>query len=295
MIYINIHFIKIFYFLGRIFRNEGLSTRHNPEFTSIELYESYADYNTMMLRTEDIISNSIQKLCAIYPKDPLLGNLKDDVYHIKYQDYDIDMTPPYKRISMHDCVFEYTGINFDDYYVEDQTNESAIQQSIENVLNEIKKKSNLLSSSSLSHILTLKSLDEIMVYLFEEVCESKLIQPTFVTHHPIITSPLAKLHREEDLRKRQLVERFELYIMGREIANAYSELTDPIDQRNRFEKQLINKDDNKEIDEEFLNAIETGMPPTGGLGIGIDRLVMLLTNSSTIKDVIAFPLLRKES
>ena len=304
--------------LGRIFRNEGLSTRHNPEFTSVELYESYADYNTMMTRTEEIISNAIQKISTLSSSSSSQSSkLTKSLYHLTYQEHQIDMTPPYQRLSIHDCVLKYTGICFNNYYVEEEErkgeeNESISittrnQQSITDVLNEIKNKPHLLNSSSFSQIETLKSLDEIMVYLFEEVCESKLIQPTFITHHPISTSPLAKLHREDELKKRKLVERFELYVMGREIANAYSELTDPIDQRNRFEQQIKNKmnnvgnkksekdsEENNEIDEEFLNALETGMPPTGGLGIGIDRLVMLLTNSSTIKDVIAFPLHRKE-
>lgn len=247
----------------------------------------------MMVRTEDMISNAIQRLADTYPPNSLTSN--PNIYQLTYQQHQIDMTPPYKRQSIHDCVLEHTGICFDNYYVEDESNEIAIKQSLENALNEIQNKS-ILNSTLFSHASTIKSLDELMVYIFEETCESKLIQPTFITHHPLITSPLAKLHRESDLRKRKLVERFELYIMGREIANAYSELTDPVDQRQRFEQQI--RDSNgkeKEIDEEFLSALETGMPPTGGLGIGIDRLVMLLTNSATIKDVIAFPLLRKES
>jgi lysyl-tRNA synthetase, class II len=172
------------------------------------------------------------------------------------------------------------------------------------------------SSPFLTHFKTLQRVDEILLFLFEEFCEEKLIQPTFITQFPLSNSPLAKLHREEDLRSQELVERFEFYVMGRELANAYSELTDPTEQLHRFQQQLEQRDGadesdgdvvnskekekegekgvSKEIDHEFVHALETGMPPTGGLGIGIDRLVMLLTNSSTIRDVIAFPLLRKE-
>lgn len=252
--------------IGRIFRNEGLSTRHNPEFTSIELYQAYADYDTMMELTEEIVSG--------IAKD-LHGTLI-----LPYGEHTLDLTPPWRRVPMHQLVLETCGVDFLPLI---ETNDLAGAKAAARGVG--------VPEAELGK----DTPGEILNVVFEEKCEANLIQPTFVTDHPIEVSPLAKPHRS----KKGMVERFEMFMVGREHANAFSELTDPIDQRRRFEVQADKKargdDEACEVDEEFLQALETGMPPTAGLGIGIDRLVMALTNSPAIRDVIAFPLLRKDS
>jgi lysyl-tRNA synthetase class 2 len=255
------------YEIGRIFRNEGLSTRHNPEFTSIELYQAYADYDDMMKLTEKLISTIAMELH---------GSMI-----VPYQGNNIDLTPPWRRASMIDLVKENSGIDFSKL-MESKDLEGA-------------KQAALKAGVPAKEINIKNTVGDVLNVAFEELCESKLIQPTFVCEHPIEISPLAKPHRS----KPGLTERFELFIVGREHANSFSELTDPIDQRQRFEKQAAKKAAGDEeacgVDEDFLSALETGMPPTAGLGIGIDRVVMLLTDSPAIRDVIAFPLLRKET
>lgn len=254
-------FEKVFE-LGRIFRNEGVSTRHNPEFTSIEIYQAYADYQDMMVLTENIITKAAQDV---------LGTLK-----LSYQNQEIDLTPPWRRVTMHELVTEKTGLDLTQFSNFEEAASAAKNASI-NVPDDCKTIGKLLSEA------------------FEQKVEESLIQPTFVIDFPVEISPLAKPHRE----KAGLVERFELYVVGRELANSFSELTDPIDQRERLELQAAKKAagdlEAQSVDEDFLIALEYGMPPTGGLGIGIDRLIMLLTDSASIRDVIAFPLLKNQS
>ena len=251
-------FEKVFE-LGRIFRNEGISTRHNPEFTTIEVYQAYADYNDMMALTEGVITTVAQEV---------LGTLK-----ITYQETPIDLTPPWRRVTMHDLVKEYTGLDFSSF----QNLEEAIAAS---------------KNAGLSGIEDCPSLGKLLNEAFEQKVEENLIQPTFVIDYPVEISPLAKAHRS----KPGLVERFELFIVGRETANSFSELTDPIEQRDRLEQQAARKAagdlEAQGVDEDFITALEYGMPPTGGLGIGIDRLVMVLTDCASIRDAIAFPLLK---
>jgi len=252
------------YEIGRIFRNEGLSTRHNPEFTSIELYQSYADYSQMMDLTEELVTTIAQNL--------------HNSLHITYQNETIDFTPPWRRVSMHQLVLEKAGVDF----------LPAVQAADVQAARELAQQAGIPASLVASK----PTAGECLNVVFEELCEKDLIQPTFVTDHPIDISPLAKPHRSQA----GLTERFELFIVGREHANAFSELTDPIDQRRRFEQQALKKAGGDveacDVDEDFLLALESGMPPTAGLGIGIDRLVMVLTDSPAIRDVIAFPLLR---
>ena len=254
-------FEKVFE-MGRIFRNEGVSTKHNPEFTSIELYQAYADYNDMMELTEAIITTAAEEV---------LGTL-----NITYQGEQIDLSTPWRRVTMNDIVKEKSGLDFEAFL------------DFETAKTEVKK-------AGLEVPETCQSLGKLLNEVFEQTVEESLIQPTFILDFPVEISPLAKPHRD----KQGLVERFELYIVGRELANSFSELTDPIDQRERLEKQAEQKAagdlEAHSVDEDFLTALEYGMPPTGGLGIGIDRLIMLLTDSASIRDVIAFPLLKNQS
>lgn len=268
-------FTKV-YEIGRIFRNEGISTRHNPEFTSIELYEAYSDYYDMMNITEEIVCHIAEKVC---------GSLI-----IPYGNDMINLQRPWKRITMNAILKDTIQFDFEQLYqktIDQQiTMPVALQQA-----KDVAIKAGVLPKD----VVDKKSIGEILNVCFEELCESKCIQPTFVMDYPIEISPLAKSHRTKG---HHIVERFELFIVGREHANAFSELNDPLDQRRRLEIQAAKKaagdEEACDIDEDFLNAIEYGMPPTGGLGIGIDRLVMLLTNSPSIKDVIAFPLLKPD-
>lgn len=254
-------FEKVFE-LGRIFRNEGVSTKHNPEFTSIEIYQAYADYYDMMELTENIIVNAAQDV---------LGTLK-----ITYQDREIDLTPPWRRVTMHELVQEITGVDLNSFDDFDSARIAA-------------------ENAGIGVPEDCKTIGKLLNEAFEQKVEETLIQPTFVLDFPVEISPLAKPHRS----KTDLVERFELYVVGRELANSFSELTDPIDQRQRLEAQALKKAagdlEAQGVDEDFLTALEYGMPPTGGLGIGIDRLIMLLTDSASIRDVIAFPLLKSQS
>ena len=254
-------FEKVFE-LGRIFRNEGISTRHNPEFTTVELYQAYADYHDMMQLAEGIIATVAQDV---------LGTLQ-----ITYQGEAIDLTPPWRRVTMHQLVQEQTGLDFTQFKTLEEAKTAAQKVGIQGVDE-------------------CQSIGKLLNECFEQKGEETLIQPTFVLDYPVEISPLAKPHRE----KPGLVERFELFIVGRETANAFSELTDPIDQRERLEAQAARKAagdlEAQGVDEDFLTALEYGMPPTGGMGIGIDRLVMLLTDSASIRDVIAFPLLKNTS
>ncbi|NMF83628.1 lysine--tRNA ligase [Nodosilinea sp. P-1105] len=247
--------------IGRIFRNEGVSTRHNPEFTSVEFYQAYADYHDFMDLTEDLVTTLAQDI---------LGTLT-----ITYQGQTIDLTPPWKRVTMHDLVQEHTGLDFHQF-----TRLADAQAAVKDL--------------HLHGLEDCDSIGKLLNEVFEQTIEATLIQPTFLIDHPVEISPLSKPHRS----KPGVVERFELFVAGRETANGFSELTDPIDQRHRFELQAARKAagdlEATGVDEDFLTALEHGMPPTCGEGIGIDRLVMLLTDSPSIRDVIAFPLLKPE-
>jgi lysyl-tRNA synthetase, class II len=253
-------FEKVFE-LGRIFRNEGISTRHNPEFTSIEVYQAYADYHDMMALTEALITTAATEV---------LGTTE-----IEYQGTPISLTSPWKRMTMHDAVKEATGVDFSTF-----TDLGAAKSAAK--------------SAGIHNIDECPSIGKLLNEAFEQKVETTLIQPTFITDYPVEISPLAKPHRS----KPGLTERFELFIVGRETANSFSELTDPLDQRERLEAQAARKAagdlEAQGVDEDFITALEYGMPPTGGLGIGIDRLVMVLTDSPSIRDVIAFPLLKPE-
>jgi lysyl-tRNA synthetase class 2 len=248
------------YELGRIFRNEGVSTRHNPEFTSVEIYQAYADYHTMMELTEQLVAEAAQVVCG--------------TTSLTYQGTPIDLTPPWRRETMHTLVQQATGLDFSAFASRQEAAAAMAAQGLE--------------VPSLAD-----SVGRLLVEAFEQRVEADLIQPTFVIDYPVENSPLARAHRS----KPGLVERFELFIVGRETANAFSELIDPIDQRQRLEAQQARKaagdDEAQQVDDDFLQALEVGMPPTGGLGIGIDRLVMLLTATDVIRDVILFPQLKQ--
>ncbi|KAK3163258.1 hypothetical protein QOZ80_1AG0001330 [Eleusine coracana subsp. coracana] len=279
--------IEKVYEIGRIFRNEGISTRHNPEFTTIEMYEAYSDYEGMMIMAEEIVTQ-----CAIATH----GNLKID-----YQGTEISLERPWRRETMHSLVKEATGIDFNSFGQDVEAAKIAVR-GVLGIKTGSNDRTSLQACASVGHVLN---------EVFETVVESTLVQPTFVLDYPVEISPLAKPHRSHA----GLTERFELFICGREIGNAFSELTDPIDQRSRFENQIKqhnakratmakgvkstegegDEDDYSyevALDEDFLTSLEYGMPPASGMGLGIDRLVMLLTNSASIRDVIAFPVLK---
>ena len=257
------------YEIGRIFRNEGISTRHNPEFTSIELYQAYADYHDMMDLTEKLVCGMCDAV--------------SDSRVIPYGDHMVSLERPWRRVTMHDIVQEYVPDHFN-FATLDASNP-----------NDLQKAKAAARAAGVPDVEKLTTIGYVLNACFEELCEPHLIQPTFVIDYPVDVSPLAKPHRS----KPGYTERFEMFATGRELANSFSELTDPVDQRIRFEAQAAKKAAGDEeacgVDEDFLGALEQGLPPTGGLGIGIDRLVMLLTNSPSIRDVIAFPLLKAES
>lgn len=246
------------YEIGRIFRNEGMSIKHNPEFTSIELYEAFTDYHDMMKLTEEMISSVAKSVIG--------------TDQITYQGVEINLAPPWNRITMADAVKQYTGIDMSSIESDEEAREAAKQIGIRLEGNE--------------------PWGVVLNTIFEEKVEEQLVQPTFIMDYPIEVSPLAKKMKEDP----RLTYRFELFINGREYANAFSELNDPIDQKERFLDQVRQRAEGNEetemMDEDFLNALEIGMPPTGGLGIGIDRLVMLLTDSYSIRDVILFPTMK---
>ena len=246
------------YEIGRVFRNEGMDPKHNPEFTLMELYQSYTDYNGMMDITEEMIR---------YIAGKVLGTTE-----IQYGDAAIDLGKPFERLSMVDAVKKYAGVDFNEIKTDDEAKAVAKEHHVE--YEDRHKKGDILN------------------LFFDEFVEDKLIQPTFITNHPVEISPLAKRMPENPA----YTERFELFVVGREHANAFSELNDPIDQRARFEAQALLKtqgdDEAQGVDEDFLNALSYGMPPTGGLGIGVDRLVMLLTNTESIRDVLLFPTMK---
>ncbi len=248
------------YEIGRVFRNEGLDTRHNPEFTLMELYQAYTDYNGMMDLTENLYRHVAQEV---------LGTTK-----IVYNDIEMDLGKPFERITMVDAVKKYAGVDWNEVETLEQARELAKEHNIE--FEERHKKGDILN------------------LFFEEYVEEHLVQPTFVMDHPIEISPLTKKKPENP----DYVERFEFFMNGWEMANAYSELNDPIDQRERFAQQDANAaagdDEAEHTDEDFLNALEIGMPPTGGIGFGIDRMCMLLTNSAAIRDVLLFPTMKSQ-
>ncbi|HWW38822.1 lysine--tRNA ligase, partial [Pedobacter sp.] len=247
------------YEFGKMFRNEGMDRTHNPEFTSMEIYVAYKDYIWMMSMVEECL----EKIAVAIHGTPV----------VKVGDQEINFEGPYEKLSMYESIQKYTGID--------------VSQMTEEQLKDTCKSLNIEIDASMGRG---KLVDEI----FSEKVEANLIQPTYITDYPIEMTPLAKKHRSKD----GLVERFELFVMGKEIGNAYSELNDPIDQRERFEDQLKlaarGDDEAMAMDDDFVRALEYGMPPTSGLGIGIDRLVMLMTNQSTIQEVLFFPQMRPE-
>ena len=246
------------YEIGRVFRNEGLDTRHNPEFTLMELYQAYTDYQGMMDLTEDMFRHIAKQICGSTT--------------IPYADVEIDLGKPFERLTMIDAIKKYTGIDFNEITTTEKAKKLADEKGV--------------------HYEDRHVRGDIINLFFEEFVEEHLIQPTFITDHPIEISPLTKKKPDHP----EQVERFELYIYAREMCNAYSELNDPIDQRERFKAQeaalAAGDDEANTTDEDFLNALEIGMPPTGGIGYGIDRLVMLFTNSPAIRDVLLFPTMK---
>ena len=248
------------YEIGRVFRNEGVSTRHNPEFTMIELYEAYADYNDIMSLTENMIAHIAKEV---------LGSTT-----VTYGEQEIHLAPAWTRLHMADAVKEVTGVDFWQHMTDEGARELAKEHGVE-----------IKESMTFGHVLN---------EFFEQKVEETLIEPTFIYGHPVEISPLAKKNKEDE----RFTDRFELFIVGREHANAFSELNDPIDQRERFEAQVKERAEGNDeahlMDDDFLEALEYGMPPTGGLGIGIDRLVMLLTDAPSIRDVLLFPQMRNK-
>ena len=246
------------YEIGRVFRNEGLDTRHNPEFTLMELYQAYTDYHGMMDLTENMFRHIAREVCRTTT--------------IPYAEVEIDLGKPFERLTMIDAIKKYTGIDFDQIKTTEEAKTLADDKGVHYEARHVR--------------------GDIINLFFEEFVEEHLIQPTFIMDHPVEVSPLTK--RKPD--KPELVERFELFIYGREMCNAYSELNDPIDQRERFKAQeaalAAGDEEANTTDEDFLNALEIGMPPTGGIGYGIDRLVMLFTNSPAIRDVLLFPTMK---
>lgn len=246
------------YEIGRVFRNEGMDTKHNPEFTLLELYQAYTDYEGMMNLTEDMIRTVAQNV---------LGTTT-----LTYGETEIDLGKPFERISMADAVKKYSGVDFSEIDTVEKAREVAKAHNIE--------------------FEERHAIGDILNLFFDEYVEDKLIQPTFIKDYPVEISPLAKRKPSDP----KLTDRFELFILGREHANAFSELNDPIDQKKRFERQVELKkagdDEAADMDEDYITALEYGMPPTGGLGIGIDRLVMLLTNQESIRDVLLFPTMK---
>ncbi|MCX7841906.1 MAG: lysine--tRNA ligase [Clostridia bacterium] len=246
------------YELGRMFRNEGMSPKHNPEFTMMEVYEAYTDYKGMMELAENMVSTVAQEV---------LGTTK-----VTYQGQEIDLTPPWNRMTMTEAVKKYSGIDFDLVSGDEEARNIAKEKKV--------------------HIDGKPTKGEVLNLMFEEFAEEHLIQPTFIYDYPVEVSPLTK--RKPD--RPELTERFEIFITGREMGNAYSELNDPIDQKERFVSQMKKREAGDEeanmMDDDFINSLEYGMPPTGGLGIGVDRLIMLLTDSYSIRDVLLFPTMK---
>jgi lysyl-tRNA synthetase class 2 len=246
------------YEIGRVYRNEGISTRHNPEFTMIELYEAYADYRDIMSLTENLIAHIAKEVT---------GSTK-----VTYGEYEIDLQPEWTRLHMVDAIKERTGVDFWQEMTVEEARAHAAEHNVE-----------INNNMTVGHIIN---------EFFEQKVEEHLIEPTFIFGHPVEISPLAKKNDEDP----RFTDRFELFIVAREHANAFTELNDPIDQKERFEAQLQEREQGNDeahmMDEDFIEALEYGMPPTGGLGIGIDRVVMLLTNSSSIRDVLLFPHMR---
>lgn len=240
--------------INRNFRNEGISVRHNPEFTMLEYYQAYATYEDLMVLTEEMVSSLVKELFG--------------TYKITYNEQEIDFAPPWTRITMADAMSRFG--NFDPCLLNDSKGLAAYAKEIGIEDGEKESRGKLITK------------------VFEELCEKKLIQPTFITHYPIEVSPLAKRSTENP----DITERFELYISGMEIANGFNELNDPDDQRQRFEGQIKDREDGAALDDDYITALEYGLPPTAGEGIGIDRLTMLLTDSASIREVILFPLLR---
>ncbi|MFD0674785.1 lysine--tRNA ligase [Cohnella sp. GCM10027633] len=249
------------YEIGRVYRNEGISTRHNPEFTMIELYEAYADYQDIMNLTEALIAHIAKEVHGTTV--------------ITYQGQEVDLTPAWRRVSMVDLIKEVVGVDFSAHMTDEEAHRLATEHKVP-----------VEKHMTFGHIVNA---------FFETFCEHALIQPTFVTGHPVAISPLAKKNAADP----RFTDRFELFIVAREHANAFTELNDPIDQRQRFEAQLLEKeagnDEAHEMDDDFIRALEYGLPPTGGLGIGVDRLVMLLTDAPSIRDVLLFPHMRDQA
>ena len=250
--------LDIVYEMGRMFRNEGMDMKHNPEYTAMELYQAYADYEDIMKLTEELVSH--------------MAKVATGSTVINYQGKDIDLAPPWRRLSMTDAIKQYANIDFEEIKTDEEAVELAKKHGVE-IIPEMKR----------GHVIS---------SIFEKYCEDKLIEPTFITHHPVEISPLSKRNPDDP----RITNRFEAFVNTWEIANAFSELNDPIDQRARFMDQLrqreLGDEEAQMLDEDFLNAIEVGLPPTGGLGIGIDRVIMLLTNAPSIRDVILFPTMK---